>query len=355
MEGRTTSKHRKGVRAATGFRGRTIIGIALALLVLSTVLASIGGGAGSTRTAGVSQRSCEAVGAPTTSGCPPAWHSTFSGEWFDDDGWSYWGAEDDPYVGLSIADPRSVGLPRFEGKSARFEVTEENIDEGNWDSKLYKEVDVEHEEGDLGVSGSYRAWFLLPRDYSLNPDPAFQASVNMLQFKDLYQTQAASEASFRSDPTWWVELRPRAWVDAIARRNRPTSVEWALPPLPSQSSPDQPVAFVNHWEAENNSRRFKALALPLGRWFEITASVDAGRRIDFWFREQGSTRKIRIGGGDNEADFPVGPCETSPRFTEYCHGRLSSKWIFGIGHYGKNVGSLFSDNASFKPAEDGNL
>lgn len=348
----TKSAGRRDGRAPIGFRRRrTVIGIALAFLVLSAVLVSMGDG-GEPRTVSASARSCMAAGAPGESPCPPAWRSTFSGDWFDEDRWSYWGAEGDPYVGLSIADPRNVGLPRLEGKSARFEVTAENVEEGNLDSKLYKELDVAQGEPGLGISGSYRASFLLPRDYSMNPDLGFQASVNLLQFKDLYRTGTGSEAESQSDPTWWIELRPRAWVDEIARRNRPSNVEWAVPPSLAQSSPDHPIAFVNHWEAENNTRRFKALALPLGRWFEITADVEAGRRIGFSLREQGKGRRVFIGGGDDGADFPVGPCETSPRFEEYCHGRRSTDWIFGVGHYGKNVGSLFSDDASFTPARD---
>lgn len=343
---------RRAASAPSRSRRRVVIGVSVFLLTLGIVLATIGGGDQTARTVSAPGRSCASARPPGDATCSPAWRSTFSGTWFDQERWSYWGTDEDPYVGLSIADPRSVGLPRLEGKSVRFEVTQEDVEQGNWDSKLYKELDVTQGAPRLGVGGTYRAWFLLSPEYSLNSDPGLDASVNIFQFKDRYRIGINAEAGSRSDPTWWVELRPRAWVDEIARSNRSGNVEWALPPSPSQSPPDHPVAFVNHREAENNSRRFKALALPLGRWFEVTAKVDTGRRIDFWFREQGSVERLHVGGGDHDADFPVGPCQESARFPEYCHGPLSSRWIFGIGHYGKNVGSLFSDDASFTPALD---
>lgn len=244
----------------------------------------------------------------------PSWVSGFEGGDFGE--WSWWGQGDSRYAGLSVVDPAEAGIPERNGKAARFAVTSSDVAAGRIHSKVYKDFHLGSGSRTnwrkTDPSGTYRASYYVPRDYSAQSGKW----LNVMQFKDQYWHGAAG-GSEQSDPTWWLEFGRASDYGASASRS------------------DAPVAVVKHWKDWETHREGvhpgERVEVPLGRWFEIRAEVDSGDQIAFYVDD----KLLNVG---RDADYPVG---------QFHEG--SFNWIYGIGHYGTNPGELFTDDSSFTP------
>lgn len=254
---------------------------------------------------------------PTGSGdgsAEPSWASGFGGGDFTE--WSWWGQGDSRYTGLSVVNPAAADIPERNGKAARFAVTPDDAADGRIHSKVYKDFHLGSGSRTNwrkpDPSGSYRAWYYVPRDYSVKSGKW----LNVMQFKDQYWHGAAG-GSEQSDPTWWVEFGRASDYGADASRS------------------DAPVAVAKHWKDwdihSEGVHPGERVEVPLGRWFEIRAEVYRGDRIAFYADD----KLLTVG---RQADYPVG---------QFHQG--SFNWIYGIGHYGTNPGRFYADNASFAP------
>ena len=255
---------------------------------------------------------------------PPAgaaWAAGFEAGSFGE--WSWWGQGDPTYAGLSVVDARSAGIPACEGqKVARFAITRRDIAKGNINSKLYKGFSLPGSGrtwAPADVSGSYVAWFYLPRSFRQTSAPG----VNLFQFKtELYSRGGESE------PSWELDIQSARWLN-----QRPHHTWVGRAP----ADPGAPVAVTNYgneidgW-ANDNGRRMTGIALPRGRWFEVRAVVVEGRRIDWYVAGRHLVTNY-------QRQFPVGPI----------HGGDAENWTFGIGNYSVNVGVIYADAASYTP------
>lgn len=235
-------------------------------------------------------------GGPSSPGA--AWHSGFEGGNFRE--WSWWGQGDDTWGDISVVDPSDEGVPRKEGdRVGRFEVT----DNDKPHAKLYKGFSLKQ------VSGSYRAWFYIPKDFAV---PLGTAS-NVFQFKDHH--------GGGSDPTWWLQLSTASWAKRLGGN-------WHGP---QPSRDDAPVIWM-HWIDNDFSRTVQFKAAPLGRWFEMRADVVDGQSIDF------SVDGDHLDTARNSV-YPVGPLHDD-----------SDEWTFGVGNYSTGDtnprGPLYIDDVS---------
>ena len=237
------------------------------------------------------------------------WRSGFEPGNFSE--WSWHGQDDPTYVGLSVVDPASQGIPAREGsKVARFEVTAADASAGRYNSKLFEYV---HAGGGdrqswipANVNGTYRASYWLPPSTSMTRD----GSVNAFQFKDQAWASSA-KTSENSEPSWEVQIRSAAMMGVAGVR------------------PDHPVAYVRHGGDGIDDVPGARIPLPLGQWFELRAEVYAGDRIEYYFNDT----LMRVA---RHSEFPVG------------HFRANTfNWIFGIGWYSSNPGVMYADDASF--------
>jgi hypothetical protein len=238
---------------------------------------------------------------------PPFESSFEAGTWQE---WNGYGAKTQPemYPPASIVDPLEEGVPRIHGnRVARLEVRPEDALADRTHAKLIRSWAVEE------VSGSYRAWYYLPRDYTLRG----RTWVNVLQFKEPYRC-----AGYCSDPSWWVVLVGAKRGDGIRR--------------------GAPVAEVERWAANGRPRRAeRRMPFPTGRWVELRADVRQGERIDFYIDGRRFDTAL-------QDEYPVGPM----------HGSRSLEWAFGVGSYTGTSGDplryaangpLYVDAVSFTP------
>jgi Bacterial Ig domain len=251
----------------------------------------------------------------------PSWSSGFESGDFSE--WSWWGQGDPTYVGLSVVDPASYGVPACAGsRVARFEITAQDVQNGYYNSKLYKSFSVPgsgRTYPPADVSGNYTSWFYIPSGFQVS-DPG---GVNMFQYKTkLYSYGGTSE------PSWEMDIQSRSWVDG-----RPEHQWVGAEP----AGANDPVAVTNYgnsidgWD-NPNARMNTAMALPVGRWFAVTAHVVQGSRID-WYVDG------RLLVTNYQSEFPVGPI----------HGTDAEDWTWGIGNYSGNVGVIYADNVSYTP------
>jgi hypothetical protein len=255
--------------------------------------------------------------APTTT---PTWASGFEtgsfSEWnFRDDGPGGLWPDSPP---IHIVDPTTEGVPYRQGtKVGRFEVSPTDRARGRLHAKLYKHFGPPMP---TNVSGSYRASFYLPWDYSL---PTYDigdgtGAVTLFQWKEW------ANGGANQDPLWWLEIRPRKWMD-----ERPDKTWVGLPP----PNATDPVVFINHWQADNNRRHLQALAAPKGRWFDVRAELRQPDRIDFYVDG-------KLLGTALDSEYSVSPF----------HGDPNGFFIFGLGNYGTTGGVIYADDVSFAPA-----
>ena len=263
---------------------------------------------------------------PPTSSCSapsgsPSWTSGFETGDFSE--WSWWGQGDPTYAGLSVVNPASYGVPACAGSHvARFEITAQDVANGYYNSKLYKSFSVPgsgRTYPPANVSGGYTSWFFIPSGFQLT-DPG---GVNMFQYKTkLYSYGGTSE------PSWEMDIQSRSWVDARAQHT------WVGA---EPAGANDPVAVTNYgnsidgWD-NPNARMNTAMALPVGRWFAVTAHVVQGSRIDWYVDGQLLVTNY-------QSEFPIGPI----------HGSDAEDWTWGIGNYSGNVGVIYADDVSYTP------
>lgn len=237
------------------------------------------------------------------------WSSDFSRHNFT--GWSWWGQGQASIWGhVAVVRPSSVGIPHLLGHYvARFETTRSDLEHGRTNAKIYKAFYVKGPGGSASppdVSGTYHAWFYVQRDFRV----PYGTAINIFQFKEQY--------AGHSDPLWWVQLSTASWAE-----HRHAS--WRTP-RPKRA--DAPVMSLNHW---NNpwTRHEVYAAVPLGRWFEISADLYQGKKIDFYLDGRPlDTASAR--------EYPVSPFHSD-----------SQAWTFGVGEYGDALaGPLYVGAAS---------
>lgn len=276
------------------------------LVAVAVVLASTGARQASPRTTADSASATAArVGgwaSPTT--CTrrpavPAWTSGFETGNFRE--WTQWGQGQRNWYPFShVVDPLGEGIPRRQGRRvARFAVSDQDAASGRIHAKVYKAWRGPPND----VSGTYRAWFYVPRSYRFR---ANSWGANIFQWKEEYIDK---RGRYRQDPEWVVGLGPAHW--------------YGLRGLPRRA----PVVSV--WTGRggrvSGPRRF-----PLGKWVEVCADLFDGQKIDVYL----NGRLLAVA---RARDFPVGPSQ----------GSRSLKWIFGVGNYGSNSGPIYVDAVSY--------
>ncbi len=240
------------------------------------------------------------------------WGSNFERGNFSE--WDWWGQGDWTYTGLSVIDPADRGLPGLSGRAARFEVTDPDVDAERLNSKLYKFFHTGTGDrvnwGPPDVSGTYRAWYYLPTEYSVRSG----GWTTPFQFKDQYWSTERG-GSEQSDPVWYLAFE--------------NASDHGVP----GSRPDAPVAIVRHWEDWTRGYPDSVypgprVLVPLGRWFEIRADVYQGDRVEFYM----DGKLVNVG---RHNDFPVG--NRHP---------LSFTWVFGVGNYTNSPSWALVDQAA---------
>jgi hypothetical protein len=266
--------------------------------------------------AGIGLATSQLLSTGSEPGVRVIWRSDFSRDNFT--AWSWWGQGQANLWGhIAVVRPASVGVPDLFGDRyiGRFQTTQADIARGRYSAKLYKWFEVNGPHGPrppANVSGTYSAWYYLPRGFSMQPGKW----INMFQFKEMYRKPDGASVS---DPLWWIQLGTTTWAKtdprALWRTGKPTRG-------------NAPVLFLNHWYNKWTHRAVFA-AVPLGRWFEITADVHQGDRIDFSLNRH-PFETVSAG------EYPVSPF----------HAR-SEAWIFGVGDYGTDAaGPLYVGQAS---------
>ena len=200
-------------------------------------------------------------------------------------------------AGVGIVDAGRAGLPPLAGveKVARFVVRPRDAaaDPPRYHAKLFRpfyargrsnrDTDQHSTRSPRDVSGSYRAWFFLPRSFRI-PRGGWR---NIMQFKERFWN--GRESGYRSEPTWWLELS-----------GRDSGV----------------VAGVRYWNGGSAGTAGRERMFPRGRWVEVRADIRQGDRIE-WFLDG---RPLATG---RHSTWPVSPTR----------GRRSLAWNFGVGNY----------------------
>jgi hypothetical protein len=211
-----------------------------------------------------------------------------------------------------VVDPTTQGVPYKRGtRVGRFEVSASDRLAGRVHAKLYRHFGPPMP---TDVRGTYSAWFYLSPNYTL-PFSSRDAWANIFQWKE-WANGGSSQA-----PLWWLELRPRTWIE-----QRPNETWVGSPP----AGGDDPVAFIDHWTADNNSRAFRAMTMPRGRWVELRAVLLQRQRIDFYVDGQFLDTAF-------DSSYPVSPFRGDPQ----------GFFIFGVGNYGTASGVLYVDDVSY--------
>jgi hypothetical protein len=188
--------------------------------------------------------------------------------------------------------------PRGHGRNvARFEVSDEDAAAGRIHAKVYKWWTGPPDD----VSGTYRAWFYVPRDYRFRPD---SWGTNIFQWKEEY---VETGGRYRQEAQWVVTLGPASWFE--------------LQGLPKRAP------AVSVW-ADGRERTRSVRRFPLARWVEVCADLYQGKWIDVYI----DGRQFTVA---RARQFPVGPRQGS------------LKWIFGVGNYGSNDGPIYVDAVSY--------
>jgi len=239
-----------------------------------------------------------------------AWSSDFSTGNFHQ--WSWWGQGQQSIWGdIGVVKARHVGVPELtkgHKNIAQMTVTSSGPSVGKINAKLYKGFGyyrggTEHEPSN--VSGTYSAWYYIPSGYRIRQSGDW---ANIFQFKEQY---ALPGGGSQSDPLWWIQLNSASWARQMG------GAKWVGH---RARGGDRPVAILNHW-ANNWSRRVVLDAVPLNRWFEISAVLTQGRKISF-----------SIAGKHFEtayaSQYPVSPFHSG-----------GQEWIFGVGNYATAPGT----------------
>ena len=180
-------------------------------------------------------------------------------------------------------------------------VTAAGVAAGQIHAKLYKGFGsydsggVEHPPSN--VSGTYSAWYYIPSSYQV----PINTWSNIFQFKEKYSAGGASQ----SDPSWWIQLSTASWALGMG------GAKWigAKP-----TSNNQPVAMLNRWN-NNWTRQIVFMAVPLDRWFDISAVIT--QNVSTAYSIDGQPFDTA-----RASEYPVSPFHAS-----------SQEWTFGAGNY----------------------
>jgi hypothetical protein len=262
------------------------------------------------------------VAGPVASGA--TWSSNFSTGNFRQ--WSWWGQGQQSIWGnIAVVKPAAVGVPalsRRDDHVAQMTVTPSGVAQGKVNAKLYKGFGTRNRNGvthePANVSGTYSAWYYIPSSYKIHGTTDW---ANIFQFKEQYQQ---SDGTNYSVPLWWVQLASAAWAKEIG------NARW-VGPRPQRAN--QPVAFLNYW-GNDWKRRVTLEAVPLNRWFEITATIYQNKRTVY-----------SLGGRPFDvaqaSQYPVSPFHAT-----------GNEWIFGVGNYATAPGTtLYVGQAAYQASQ----
>lgn len=206
----------------------------------------------------------------------------------------------------------------------RFEIIRDDLPD-RVHAKLYKGWDIapSARRDDLGrglerierggEAGVYSAWYFIPADYSVAPT---SGPINIFQFKEDYSDPGGFNSDVQSMLAIWSAATLNDFFTGgytSSRADAPLLAVGigAIPerrPRPGQHTAQGPVA----------------IPAIVGRWFNVTAKVYAGDRIEYHV----DGRLLDVWYDD---EYPVG----------IRHSRGELGWTFGIGHYGSNVGKVW--------------
>ena len=266
----------------------------------------------------------------------PLWTGAFATGAFDE--WSSWRRNDGGTFYVAQPSAESVPAPptgdRYVG---RFELTRAQIDAGRVHSKLYKGWDVNNARrtDDAGrpfsrmtpgqEAGTYTAWFYLPSDYSMKDN----GPLDIFQFKEDYSADSGATfngfgSDVQTDMSIWNAQTLKGWSDVFDPSRYNTGLRADHPLLAV-------ALYHNPKVRPRPGHQRVAMPAPLGRWFNITAKLYPRDRVEYWV----DGRLLDTWYHD---EYPVGI-------------RLPNAmgWTFGVGHYGSNVGKLWTAGASFTP------
>jgi len=285
---------------------------------------------------------------PSTS--PLAWTSTFASgnflEWGDD------GRRSDAGT-YKVVDAASVGVPARPGsadsKIALFSVNASQYASGNIHSKLYKGFSLKNTitsnwsgttllDNRSQVAGTYSAWYYVPANYTM-PTHDF---VDIFQFKEFYP--------IKNNTDTYSIVQTGAWI----RRTDDVRQQWpSKTGMIANNASDTPVLTVAWQYSERSPGNVGIATLPLGRWFNISATVYPNEKVVYTLDGKPWTTVTN-------ADLQTAPADSDPysRFSRSVglqmpanqYGDASTDWIFGVGHYG-GIGALYVDETSFTPSQ----
>jgi hypothetical protein len=251
-----------------------------------------------------------------------AWSNDFSSGNFCQ--WTWWGQGQQSIWGdTSVVTAASAGIPQLSGGGpnvARMTVSAADVDAGSINAKLYEgfghydSKGVEHLPA--SVSGTYSAWYYIPSSYKIEPN----TWANIFQFKEEY---VQPDGSFQSDPLWWIQLASASWAKTMP------GATWvgAVP-----TDPDAPVAVLNRW-CNDWTRHVVLEAVPLNKWFNISALLTQGQSLQFSIAGQPFDTALA-------SQYPVSPFHST-----------GTEWIFGVGNYSTAPNTtLYVGAASYTPS-----
>ena len=272
----------------------------------------------------------------------PAWQSRF------DDSFVTWSDSTVEKRGTSlVTTPDRAGIPETPECAgthvAEFGVTPAQLRRGDVDSKLYEIWDVYRArlKDDHGKplarltnkgAGVYSAWYYIPRDYRMR----YSGPVNIFQFKESYSYNGITFAGFGQDMQSSLNLFSRRTLRKYYGRRLTLHNAKDLPS-------GYPMLAVNLWHdppvRPRPGHKYQAIPAPLGRWFKVTAKLYPGNRVSYYVDDK------LLDTWHND-EYPVGVRYPS----RPGHGkRVAMSWVFGVGHYGANVGRLWVADASYTP------
>lgn len=270
--------------------------------------------------------------ADSPSGGAGSWTSNFDSGTLD--AWSVWSFGSGTGT-IENVPSGTDGVPAHSGsRMVKFEVTPEQEASGHVNAKLYKiwtrsGAPRFHEDGtgaeaptipsSNDMSGTYSAWFYFPSTY--------RRSATVPNWTTIWQWKQWFGDN-RQIVNWGICVSAASQWGGLKRPDG--SPQWNGPYDQRPVMSIQGGSF-DHWD-------YEVRAVPLGRWFRISAVVHQGQSID-WYIDGNPWRTIY------NSRFPVG-ASPIPQDGEDAPPQAS---IFSVGHY-DGIGTDYVDGVSFTPA-----
>jgi hypothetical protein len=279
----------------------------------------------------------------------PTWQADYStGDFTQWDNWSQ--SDAGPF---SVTTPAAAGIPAppsGEKNVAVFQVVSANdpqsklyknwnIGKGNNNSETGKPLTLLTNRG----SGTYTAWYYLPTNYA----DTFAGPVNIFQFKESFSTNGQN-LNGNDTVDWGSDMQDSMNLWDLAGIKGFDASYAVVGPAPTGN---QPYLGVGLWHnpVAKPTHAFQVCAAPLGKWFAVQAKLVAGDHVTYAILDS-SGGTIMTDTWTN-AEYPCGVRANNvvPAYPGQAGG-TTCMWSFGVGHYGSNVGELWSAAASYVAA-----